>query len=525
MRISPRYAIALVAALAFFPVGLDTTIVNVAVVPISKALHTDINAVQWIVIGYLLSSAAVLPLSGYLGNRFGTRRLFLLGLALFTLFSLLCGLAPTESWLVASRVLQGIGGGLLMPLAMAVALQPFAREERARAMALVALPTLLAPVVGPIIGGLIIDSLNWQSIFFVNVPIGFLGVALAWRVLPADTSAPEATEAPTTIDVPGLLLSMAGVTLLVYAFKLVGQTDPHIRTALNPRGSIYGWGYWPVWLLGALGLALLIAFAYQALRLSRDPVLDLRLFAQRDFTVANLAIWLGTIIMFGALFLIPVFLQEVRLPTLSPLHTGLALLPMGLATLVGVVLGGGLYRVVGARPLALAGAVLLGVACWLLRDLTPTTSIADLSLPLALLGLSIMLVSLPAQTLALEALQGEALNRATSLVSATKLLWGSIGSAALVTAYIQFTASHAAHLAASLPAAVRAHPAGAQALAARAHLAARAATSGMMDVCTLLLWGTLALVVVALFLPGRRAHAAAAQRSDADLPDQEAVSA
>src|SRR5581483_2236683 len=136
--------------------------------------------VQWIVIGYLLSSGAVLPLSGYLGNRFGTRRLFLLGLALFTSLSLLCGLAPTESWLVALRVLQGIGGGLLMPLAMAVALQPFAKEERARAMAIVALPTLLAPVVGPIIGGLIIDSLNWQSIFFVNVPIGFLGVALAW---------------------------------------------------------------------------------------------------------------------------------------------------------------------------------------------------------------------------------------------------------------------------------------------------------------------------------------------------------
>src|ERR1700757_22848 len=120
MRSNNRYAIALVAALGLFPVALDSTIVNVAIAPISKALHTDINTIQWIFIGFLLSNAAVLPLSGYLGNRFGAKRLFLLGLSLFTLFSLLCGLAPTESWLVVFRVLQGIGGGLLMPLAMAI---------------------------------------------------------------------------------------------------------------------------------------------------------------------------------------------------------------------------------------------------------------------------------------------------------------------------------------------------------------------------------------------------------------------
>ncbi len=368
MRISSRYAIALVAALGFFPVALDSTIVNVAIVPISKALHSGIDTIQWIFIGYLLSNAAVLPLSGYLGNRFGSKRLFQIGLALFTLFSLLCGVAPTESWLVALRVLQGAGGGLLIPLAMAIALDPFPKEERARAMAVVGVPTLLAPVVGPIIGGLIIDSLNWQAIFFVNVPVGLLVLALAWRVFPADDTAQQTAEVPASADYPGLLLSMAGVALLVYATKLVSQTDPHTRTVRDPQGSIYGWGYWPVWALIALGLALLAAFAYHALRRSRDPVLDLRLFARLEFAVSNLAIWLATIIVFGALFLVPVYLQEVRLPNLSPLHTGLALLPMGLATLAGVVLGGGLYRLVGTRALVLAGAVLLGLGCWLLRD-------------------------------------------------------------------------------------------------------------------------------------------------------------
>lgn len=515
MRISRRYAVALVAAMGLFPVALDSTIVNVAVVPISQALHTSIDAIQWIFIGYLLSNAAVTPMGGYLGNRFGTKRLFLLGMAGFTGFSLLCGLAPSETWLVALRVAQGIGGGLLLPLGMAIALQPFAEAERARATATVGVPVLLAPVVGPIIGGLMIDGLGWQSIFFVNVPIGLLVLVLAWRVLPDDAGAEGARDRIGGFDYPGLVLSMAGVALLVYACKLVSRIDPHTRTALHPQGSIYGWGYWPVWALIALGLALLAAFAFEALRLSRDPVLDLRLFARPEFAVANLAIWLASIIIFGALFLVPVYLQEVRLPNLSPVHTGLALLPMGLATLAGVVLGGALYRVVGARPLVLAGAALLGLGCWQLRGLTPTTAIGDLWSPLALVGLSTTLILVPSQTLALQVLSGGALNTATSLVNASKLLWASIGSAVLVTVFIQRTLDHTARLRAALPAAVHTHPAGAQ--------AAQAATSGMVDVFTLLLWGTLLLVLVGLFLPGRRAAADA--RAGEAIPPRQAVSA
>lgn len=507
MRLSPRYAIALIAAAGLFPVALDSTIVNVAIVPISRALQSDIATIQWIFIGYLLANAAMVPLSGYLGNRFGTKRLFLLGLALFTLFSLLSGLAPSEQWLVTFRVLQGLGGGLLLPLAMAVGLRPFAQEERARAMAAVGLPALLAPVVGPIIGGLILDRLTWPSIFFVNVPLGLLVLALAWRVLPTDAREPHSAEAPRGFDYLGLLLSMAAVTLLVYAFKLVSQTAPRTRPAMDAQGMqgmIYGWGYWPVWALIAGGVALLAAFTYQALRVSRDPVLDLRLFARLEFAVANLTLWLGAIITFGLLFLLPVYLQQVRLPHLSPLQTGLALLPMGLATLVGMTLAAGLYRLVGARPLVLGGVVLLGLGYWQFRGLTPTTSIAALVLPLALVGLGVTLLIAPTLTLALEALSGDALNKASSLVNATRLLWGSLGSAALVTTYIQDTLTQATRLEAALPVAVLAHPTGAAAQAARAQLAAQAATSGLVDVFTLLLWGTLALAVVAVFLPGRR---------------------
>src|SRR4051794_8542704 len=213
MRTTSRYLVALTAALGLLPVALDGTIVNVAIVPIANALQSTVDAIQWIFLGYLLANAAIVPLGGYLGNRFGVKRLFLAGLALFTFSSMLCGVAPSEPWLVAFRAVQGLGGGLLLPLGMAIALQPFAREERARATALIGVPVLLAPVAGPIVGGLLIDNLNWQSIFFVNVPIGLAVLALGWWVLPDDREAQATDEPHGAVDALGLLLSMSGVAV------------------------------------------------------------------------------------------------------------------------------------------------------------------------------------------------------------------------------------------------------------------------------------------------------------------------
>jgi DHA2 family multidrug resistance protein len=505
MRRPSRYAIALTAALGLFPVALDSTIVNVGIVPISKALSSDVTTIQWIFLGYLLANAAVVSLGGYLANRYGIKRLFVLGIGLFTLCSFLCGLAPSEAWLIACRVAQGVGGGLLMPLGIAIALAPFAREERAKASALVGVPVLLAPVLGPIAGGIIIDRLNWQAMFFINVPIGLLAAALALAVLPGDEQAVSGGQ--HRFDYAGLVLSMLGTVALVYAFKLVGQTNPATRTALHPQGEIYGWGYAPVWALIAVGLAALALFAVHALRTKDGPVLDLRLFRRRDFTLGSAVTWAASIVTFGVLFLIPVYLQEVRLPNLSALDTGLTLLPLGVATLAGVVLGGGLYRKSGARPLVVVGGGLFALSFWGLSRLTPTTATGDLWPWLALLGLSITLTAVPAQTLALEAPEGPALNTATSLVNATKLLFGSVGSAILVTMFIQRTTAHGAQLQAALlhhlPAATLPAQHSPQFLALRAHLAAQAATSGMTDVFGLLVWASLLLVLLGLALPGR----------------------
>src|SRR5579859_3300108 len=320
-----RYLIALVAALGLIPVVLDTTIVTVALTPIRNDLHTDVNTVQWIVTGFFLASAAVVAVGGYLANRFGRKRMFILGITVFTIGSVLCGISPGIGWLIAFRILQGIGGGILLPIGPALAFDAFPQKERAKASAVVAVPVLLAPVFGPILGGWLNDAFVWHSLFFVNLPIGIFAVAAALMALPRDTPG-EARG--VRFDFIGLALSTLGIIAVVYALKLVAQTNPATVTATNPGGDLYGWGFWLVWLLLGAGVVILGVFSFYALRLNRDPALDLRQLGRRDFLVSSLFNWAAAIISFGLLVLLPLYLEAVRLPNLSALDTGLALVPL-----------------------------------------------------------------------------------------------------------------------------------------------------------------------------------------------------
>src|SRR5437763_2398171 len=211
-----KYAIAFTAALGLVMAILDATIVNVALVPISSALKSDLSTIQWIITGYLLSQAAVIPISGYLSTRFGIKRLFLICLFLFTLGSVLCGISQNETMLIGFRVVQGLGGGALFPLGQAIAFGAFPPRERAAASAIIAVPVLLAPAFGPTLGGWLTDTFGWSSIFFVNLPVGVLAVTLALWVLPRDRI-PARTSQPG-FDYPGLALITLGVLTVVYAF-------------------------------------------------------------------------------------------------------------------------------------------------------------------------------------------------------------------------------------------------------------------------------------------------------------------
>ena len=278
-------------------------------------------------------------------------------------------------------------------------------------------------------------------------------------------------------------------------------------------GLVYGWGYWLVWVLLGISAALLVSFGVRALR-SDDPVLDLRLFKGRDFSFSQVVIWMQSTLSFGALFLIPVYLQQLHLPNLSPLSTGIALVPFGLSTVVGMAASAKLYRLVGVRAMVIAGCALMALGCWLLAGLTPTTATGSLWPSFVLLGFSMAFIMVPTQTLALQGLTGEPLNKATSLLTAGKFIFGAIGPAILVTYFDQQAVSHA-HLPATQASAgllARALPGvSAQLPVAQKmvlYLGAQAGAGALTDVFMVLTVLSLATIAAALFLPGRTATAA-----------------
>jgi len=530
-----RYLIALVAALGLIPIAIDSTIVVVALTPIRADLHADVNTAQWIITGYLLANAATVAVGGYLANRFGRKRLFILGIAFFTVGSALCAISPSIGWLIAFRVVQGVGGGVLLPIGPALAFDAFPQEERARASAAVAIPLLLAPVFGPIAGGYLNDQFGWHSVFLVNLPVGVIAIAAAALVLPRD----EAGARRARFDVVGLALSTIGIVAILYALTLVTQTNPSTVSATNPGGDLYGWGYWPVWALLGMGGVALVIFAVYALRFSRDPALDLKQLGRYDFLMSNLLTWASSLVTFGLLVLLPVYFESVRLPHLTALETGVALVPFGVGTLLGTVGAAALYRAVGPRWVAAIGVALSALSAWLLaHTIQPTAdarqlltaaqthsavpSVAgpgDVGWLLFLIGLSLTFIIIPAQTLALEALTGEALTKASSLLLSTKLIFSSVGVAIITTIFVDRARSRATDLADQLRSltggAVGGAPSNPQALAAlralEAQLGVQAGVWAIQSIFWLIFFGALGVIVLALLLPGRRRHLAATQ--------------
>lgn len=497
MKIQYKYAVALTAALALFMAVLDTTIVNVALVEMERDFKTNINNVQWVITGYILAQAAIIPATGYFGNRFGIKRVFMLALFIFTVGSLLCGLSPhiatgTDGLhlLIAFRVLQGIGGGMLFPLGSSIAFGAFPPTERAASSAVIAIPILFAPALGPTVGGLIVDSsIGWPGVFFINIPVGIIALVLVARILK-----PDEKEATGTVragfDYAGLFLSIIGVILVVYAFVLVSQTKGGSITPQAPNGVINGWGYWLVWVLLGGGIALLALFSVLELFVIKDPVLDLRLFVTRDFRVASIATWAVRGIVFGSFLLIPIFLQQFQGRT--AVHTGLILMAQGIGAMIGITMGSRLYDRIGPRTLTVAGLVILtGSTLWLVA-IKPDSGTWFFVPILFLRGIGFGWSNLPLQTVALGAITGRALPKANSLYNAAAQIFSSIGTALVTTILVQRVTIHAADLVRGATSAGSSPP---------ANLGLLAGTDAVSDVFKILTVGTLAAAAIALLLP------------------------
>jgi EmrB/QacA subfamily drug resistance transporter len=274
MRLSYRWQATLVIALGLLMAILDNTIVSVVLPQMARAFHTDFQTITWVGTGYFLANAAVIPIVGYMSDRIGTKTIFLIALALFTLGSGLCAFAPNEQFLIAFRVLQGIGGGAMLPVAMAIIFRLFKPTERAGAISILLVPLLLGPAFGPTLGGYLATNFNWNAIFTINLPIGVVAFILALFVLRNNKAEHEANDqemgSPQGFDFLGLVLSMGAFTTLVYG--------------INQAGS-RGWGDTTVVSFLVVGGVLLLAFMIVELR-TQDPVMDIRLFRNYTFTMA-----------------------------------------------------------------------------------------------------------------------------------------------------------------------------------------------------------------------------------------------
>ncbi|HEX7737319.1 MAG TPA: DHA2 family efflux MFS transporter permease subunit [Ktedonobacteraceae bacterium] len=425
-----KWRVAAVVALGMFMAILDNTIVSVTLPQMQKAFSTDYETITWVATAYFLSQAAVIPIVGYLSDRVGSKLIFLLSLALFTIGSALCAIAPNQQALIAFRVFQGIGGGALMPVAFAIVYRLFPPSERGPVTAVIGIPIMIAPAFGPTIGGYLSTNFDWNAIFTINIPVGIIALLLSIFILPGRKTEEKAIkeENKYRFDILGLILSMVGFTALVYGITEAGSK---------------GWGDQMVLTYIIVGAVILVAFVITEL-LVKDPVIDVRLFTTYTFTVANILMWVVVAVLFGALFMLPVFFENVQ--GNSALTSGEFLIAQGLAMGVSMAVGGTLYNRLGPRVLAVTGLILLVGGSYGLTQIDLSTTGWSLQGWLVLRGLGLGLVNMPLQTLALSAVSNKAMAKASSLVTVTRQVAGAIGVAALTTYLTQQTKDHAADI-------------------------------------------------------------------------------
>ncbi len=409
-RIEPYvWKIAGVVILGMVMSILDTTIVNVALRTLGRDLHSSIAQIQWVVTGYLLSLAAVIPVTGWAARRFGAKRVYMTSLVLFTGGSALCAVAASTTSLVFFRVLQGAGGGMIMPVAQLIMAQVAGPRRMGRVMAIVSMPAMLAPILGPVVGGLILQNLHWSWIFLVNVPIGVIAFLAGWRMIP-ETESGEAGR----LDVVGVGLLSGGATAVVYGLSELGSHSSFTAPSV----------LWPV----LAGLALTVVFCLHALRVER-PLLDIRLYSNRVFAAASMTTFGLGAALFGAMILVPYYYQEVRHE--SVIATGLLVGPQGLGMLCVMPLTGRLTDRFGGGRVALAGVSLLSLSTIPLGFVGTNTSLLTLSLVLVLRGVGIGLAFVPAMSAAFAALRPEQLSDATPQMNVLQRVGGAVGTAVL----------------------------------------------------------------------------------------------
>jgi EmrB/QacA subfamily drug resistance transporter len=399
--------IIVVVSLGTVIVAIDITVVNIALETLSRDLHSSLSEIQWVVSAYALALAAVIPMAGWAARRFGARQVLILSLLLFTLGSALCGAANSLATLVLFRVLQGVGGGMLIPVGQLIVASHAGPTRMGRLMGLVSVPMILAPTVGPTLGGVILQHLSWRWLFYINVPIGVLAIALALRLLPSTHKQPTGR-----FDFVGMAMLSGGFPLLVYGLSEFGTNGAAGATTV----------VLPV----AAGLVLLALFAAHARRVER-PLLDLRLFANRVFAWAQVAIGINSVVIFGGIVMWPLYYQLVRHESL--VDTGLLVSPSGMGVCVVLPLAGRLADRFGGGRVARVGVFLTMVATIPLALVTATTPLWLIGITLFARGAGVGFTNIAVTAAAYSSLRPEQLPDGTAEMNVLQRVAGSFGVA------------------------------------------------------------------------------------------------
>ncbi|HEY6760007.1 MAG TPA: DHA2 family efflux MFS transporter permease subunit [Baekduia sp.] len=389
---------------------LDTTVVNVAINTLAERFDSPLATIQWVATGYTLALATVIPLTGWAAERFGTKRLYIMSITLFLLGSMLSGLAWSAASLIGFRVLQGLGGGMLMPAGMTILTRAAGPERVGRVMAIMGVPMMLGPICGPILGGWLVDSFSWRWIFFINVPIGLGALVLSSRVLKRDVPQPG-----HRLDWTGLALLSPGLALLIYG--------------LANTSSAGGFAHPKVLVPMVLGLVALAGFVLHATRTGEEALIDLRLFANRTFSAATGSMLLVLVAVFGGMLLLPLYLQTVRGE--SAMDAGLLLAPQGIGAMIAMPIAGKLADTTGVGRIVPPGLVVIGLTFLGLTQLQADTSYWLFGIDLFFMGIGMGMTMMPLFSGAMQTLSQAAIPKASTTLNINQQVGASIGTAVL----------------------------------------------------------------------------------------------
>ena len=398
--------LALVVVLGSIMSILDTTIVNVAIPTFQKDFRAPLSTVQWVSTGYLLALAMTIPLTGWAVERFGAKRMWIGSLVLFLAGSALSGASWSIQSLIVFRILQGVGGGMIMPIGQSIMATAAGPQRMGRVMSVLGVPMLLGPVLGPVIGGLILDSFSWRWIFYVNIPIGIVAVILAMRILPGH----DRTDKVFKLDFLGFCLLSPGLGLMVYGLSQAGQGSPA-----------------SVWIPAVVGVVLIVSFVLHALHTKLTPLIDVVLFANRQFSAAAATTFCFGAALFGGMFLLPLYYQDVRLQT--PLTAGLLMAPQGIGAALVMPIAGKLTDRYGAGRVVPAGLVIASIGTVAYTQLGAHTSFGFLAVSLFVRGIGFGFVMMPAISAAYQTLAPLQVPRASTAINIVQRVGGSMGTA------------------------------------------------------------------------------------------------